>query len=60
MMKLIMGSISYMNYNIISDRIPYDGLYQSMNIEGQGMLVPDWPATIARLHDTIYLPAATE
>ena len=43
-----------MGYEIVMDRIPYDGMYTSQNIGGQGMLVPDWPATVSRLQSTIY------
>lgn len=54
LLKLLMNSVSYLNYEVVSSRIPYDGMYQGMTIEGQGMLVPDWPATIDTLHNTIY------
>ena len=53
-MSLLLELPSFMGYEIVSSRIPYDGLFQSMNIGGQGMLVPNWSATIERLHQTIY------
>ena len=51
---LIIDLPTLISYNIGSERIPYDGLYQSMNINGQGMLVPDWESTIQKLQSTIY------
>lgn len=54
LLLLLAKSTTYLGYDIISDRIPYDGLYQGMTIEGQGMLVPDWNATVNRLYSTIY------
>lgn len=39
-----------LNYNIIQDRIPYDGMYYSMN----GNLVPEWESTVAKLKETLY------
>ena len=37
-------------YELEESRIPYDDLYHS---EGE-MLVPDFDATISRLHETLY------
>lgn len=37
-------------YEIVLDRIPYDGLYYSQN----EMLMPDWGETIEKLKETIY------
>lgn len=54
LLKLLMNAVTYLNYDMVSSRIPYDGMYQSMTIEGQGMLVPDWNATINQLYNTIY------
>lgn len=39
-----------LNYNIVQDRIPYDGMFQSIN----GNLVPNSELTIRRLKETIY------
>lgn len=39
-----------LSYSIVQDRIPYDGLFQSVN----GNLVPEWDETIQRLKSTIY------
>ena len=47
---LIANAPSYINYDVQADRIPYDGLYSNMGEE----LVPDFEATINRLHQTIY------
>ncbi len=54
LIMLLMNAVSYLNYDMVSSRIPYDGMYQGMTIEGQGMLVPNWPATIDNLHNIIY------
>ncbi|HIV12644.1 MAG TPA: LCP family protein, partial [Candidatus Pullilachnospira stercoravium] len=39
-----------LGYTIVQDRVPYDGLFQSVN----GNLVPEWEETIQRLKSTIY------
>lgn len=39
-----------LGYTITQDRIPYDGLFQSVN----GNLVPDWDETIRKLKITLY------
>lgn len=39
-----------LSYSIVQDRLPYDGLFQSVN----GNLVPEWDETIHRLKSTIY------
>lgn len=39
-----------LSYEVVTDRIPYDGLYYSSN----EMLIPDFEQTIERLHSTIY------
>ncbi len=48
-LSLISSLTEYMNYTLEENRIPYDGLYSSDN----EMLVPDFPATIERLHETL-------
>ena len=48
--SLITNAPSYINYDIQTDRIPYDGLYSNLGEE----LVPDFEATINRLHLNIY------
>lgn len=40
----------WIQYNIIQDRVPYDGMYSYL---GQD-IVPDYAATIERLHNNIY------
>ena len=40
----------WIQYDLVMDRVPYDGLYSN---SGE-MLVPDYPATIERLHNSIY------
>lgn len=41
---------SIMGYELVTDRIPYDGMFHS---EGE-LLVPDWVPTIEKLQETIY------
>lgn len=43
-----------LKYDYVQDRIPYDNMYETIDVDGQGMLVPDWEATIAQMQDTIY------
>lgn len=50
LMKLLMRADEIMQYEVITDRIPYDGLYHT---EGE-MLMPDWDATLERLNETLY------
>ena len=50
LLKLIAKSSDLMSYELVEERIPYDGLYTSKN----EMLIPDFNATIERLHETIY------
>ena len=50
LLKLIAKSSDLMSYELVEERIPFDGLYTSKN----EMLIPDFNATIERLHETIY------
>lgn len=43
-----------LEYKFETDRIPYDNMYDVIDVDGQGMLVPDWEPTIDKLHDFIY------
>ena len=43
-----------MDYDVVMDRIPYDGLYDVIYVDGQDMLVPYWEETVIKLHNTIY------
>lgn len=47
---LLAKAPTLINYKIVSDRIPYDGMYHSYN----GDLVPDWESTVRKLKETIY------
>lgn len=47
---LLAKAPTLLNYNIIQDRIPYDGMFHSYN----GNLVPDSESTIRKLKETIY------
>lgn len=50
MIELVGRASELSEYELVSDRIPYDGLYYSQN----EMLMPDWNETIVRLKETIY------
>lgn len=50
MVKLIAVLPKLAGYTLEENRIPYDGLYESQN----EMLVPDFEATILRLHEMLY------
>ena len=52
--SLVGDAPALLTYEFIQDRVPYDGMYDTIDIEGQGMLVPSWSATIAQMHQTIY------
>ena len=52
--SLVWDAPSILKYNLVMDRVPYDGQYSEIDVAGQGMLVPDWPATITQMHRTIY------
>lgn len=60
LMNLVLMLPTLLSYEIVSDRIPYDGMYQMVIINNQDMLVPDWPATLERLHGTIYRNVSEE
>lgn len=60
LMNLVLMLPTLMSYDFVSERIPYDGLYQMVIINNQDMLVPDWPSTISRLQNTIYRNVSTE
>ena len=36
------------------DRIPYDGMYRVIYVNGQDMLVPDWEETVKKLKETLF------
>ena len=52
--SLVGDAPALLTYEFIQDRVPYDGMYETIDIDGQGMLVPSWSATIAQMHQTIY------
>lgn len=51
---LVSDAPQLLEYDYIQDRVPYDGLYEIIDVDGQGMLVPDWDDTIAQMQETIY------
>ena len=54
MWGLLAKAPSLFQYNLVKDRIPYDGMYKVIYVKRQDMLVPDWEATIAKLKETLY------
>lgn len=60
LMNLVLMVPTLLGYEMISDRIPYDGMYQMVVINDQDMLVPDWPQTIAALYSRIYRNVSQE
>lgn len=47
---LLAKAPTLLSYNIVQDRIPYDGMFHSYN----GNLVPDWESTVRKLKEEIY------
>ena len=54
MWNVLAKAPSILGYDLVKDRIPYDGLYKTAYINRQDMLVPYWPETIKKLKETIY------
>ena len=52
--SLVSDAPAILGYEFIQDRVPYDGMYETIDVDGQGMLVPDWQITIPQMHQTIY------
>lgn len=52
--KLLAKSPDLFKYKVVQDRIPYDGMFSVIYVNGQDMLVPDWDDTVKRLKDTLY------
>ena len=52
--ELVSRAPEIMDYDIVMDRIPYDGMYDVIYVNGQDMLVPYWEETVIKLHNTIY------
>lgn len=51
---LVSDAPQLLKYDYLQDRVPYDNLYETIDVDGQGMLVPDWDDTIAQMQDTMY------
>ncbi|MCD8012963.1 MAG: LCP family protein [Lachnospiraceae bacterium] len=43
-----------LEYDFETSRVPYDGMYSTIYVNSQDMLVPDWEETLEILHDFIY------
>ncbi len=52
--SLVWDAPAILKYDIVMDRVPYDGHYDEIDVDGQGMLVPHWDYTIMQMHQTIY------
>lgn len=52
--SLVWDAPAILKYDIVMDRVPYDGMYDEIDVDGQGMLVPHWDKTIMQMHQTIY------
>jgi len=55
-LELLLKVGKFIDYDLIQDRIPYDNMYSVTYVKGQDMLVPDWEATLERLHTMLYDP----
>lgn len=51
---LMMKIPSLSGYRLVKDRIPYDGMYRVIYVNGQDMLVPDWEETVQKLKETLF------
>ncbi len=51
---LVSDAPELLKYDYVQDRVPYDNLYEVVDVDGQGMLVPDWDDTIDQMQETIY------
>ena len=49
-----------LEYEFEMTRVPYDNMYSVIYVNGQDMLVPDWEATLEKMHNTIYGNTAGE
>jgi anionic cell wall polymer biosynthesis LytR-Cps2A-Psr (LCP) family protein len=49
-----------LEYELDTDRIPYDDMYDIIYVNGQDMLVPYWEETIEKLNDFIYGDGSSE
>lgn len=51
LISLLSNAASYINYNLVTQRVPFDGMYSYSGEE----IVPDFEATATKLYNTIYL-----
>lgn len=54
MWDMVKQAPALLTYDLVQDRIPYDGMYKVIYVKKQDMLVPDWEDTIRKLKDTLY------
>lgn len=43
-----------LDYEFEMTRVPYDNMYDVIYVKGQDMLVPDWDATLEKMHNAIF------
>lgn len=52
--ELVTKAPEILNYDFVTDRVPYDNMYDVIYVGGQDMLVPYWEQTINQMNETIY------
>ncbi len=52
--ELVTKAPEILNYDFVTDRVPYDNMYDVIYVNGQDMLVPYWEQTISQMNETIY------
>lgn len=48
-----------LDYKFEMSRVPYDNMYETIWVNSQDMLVPDWEPTLEKMHETIYGTSTT-
>lgn len=52
--ELVTKAPALLQYTIVKDRVPYDGMFEIINIDDEDMLSPNWEPTIRQMHETIF------
>ncbi len=52
--ELVTKAADIFDFDFVTDRVPYDNMYDIIYVNGQDMLVPYWEETIAQMYETIY------
>lgn len=58
MLDLIFHAASYLKYERVEQRVPYDNMWWSLRVDGMAVLGIDFDATISKMIDVIYGDAA--